>query len=493
MVALADGTEEEHDDDSQTLVHGGYEYRAFPSPCVPHGVSSYHGKPKFMLPPGFEASRSTPTLRRRATSSSATTAGARCCSPCAPSPAPRPRPSRPSTRRTRAAARSPASRRADALDPVVGRHLGARGLPGDRPGDAAARPPPAERRGAEAARGARGRLDRRARNGARRGGARRARGGRRAAARPVAPRARRGGAPAVDVQPTAAGRISSSALRKEVARLKAEAARLRAVRTALAAAVALLGGALESRADHGADGAERGAACRKGSAFWIAAARRETRGPRVASSRLGAGLRGGQSERDRGVRVMACLNVMQSQPRAASSTTRRRRSRRRRWQPRCPSRRPRAFWVGKLDPPRRRRRRAPPARREAEDAAARRAIVSYARAERRRVHDNPCLSKIAPSGGARRRAPFWIEGEGGGGDGRSGSPAAPAHAAAAASRSSTSARQLRRSDEARALRVGAAAAAAAHPGSELAAARGEGGGRAAKTAILLARRCKRSA
>ena len=52
--ALADGTEEEHDDDSQTLVHGGYEYRAFPSPCVPHGVSSYHGKPKFMLPAGFE-------------------------------------------------------------------------------------------------------------------------------------------------------------------------------------------------------------------------------------------------------------------------------------------------------------------------------------------------------------------------------------------------------------------------------------------------------
>ena len=54
VVALADGTEEEHDDDSQTLVHGGYEYRAFPSPCVPHGVSSYHGKPKFMLPAGFE-------------------------------------------------------------------------------------------------------------------------------------------------------------------------------------------------------------------------------------------------------------------------------------------------------------------------------------------------------------------------------------------------------------------------------------------------------
>ena len=54
VVALADGTEEEHDDDSQTLVHGGYEYRAFPSPCVPHGVSSYHAKPKFMLPAGFE-------------------------------------------------------------------------------------------------------------------------------------------------------------------------------------------------------------------------------------------------------------------------------------------------------------------------------------------------------------------------------------------------------------------------------------------------------
>ena len=45
VVALADGTEEEHDDDSQTLVHGGYEYRAFPSPCVPHGVSRITASP----------------------------------------------------------------------------------------------------------------------------------------------------------------------------------------------------------------------------------------------------------------------------------------------------------------------------------------------------------------------------------------------------------------------------------------------------------------
>jgi len=270
VVALADGTEEEHDDDSQTLVHGGYEYRAFPSPCVPHGVSSYHGKPKFMLPAGFEV------VSLDADFAAARDVVVRDHGWSALLLAVRAEPGSSAKTFTAFYTKNKSRGSEPGVEKGPTRWILSSGVISGREAfqvtDPGTRLLARRRLSAEALK------QREVR------GAAQARATARVAAARVAHE--EGGARRLTMQPLGAARLPAAddaaaagrqqlSLRKEVARLKAEAARLRAVRTALAAAVALLLVALWVAATIIADGAEA-APRRKGIPLWWQRLRRET-------------------------------------------------------------------------------------------------------------------------------------------------------------------------------------------------------------------------